>query len=450
MIPGANVGVGEKVIVAAETKSKHAPYSQEVVVEERKDFEDSPPVIEPVKEKTVSQAEPGQGVGTAQVLSQPKQPVQMADAVIPSTHPEPVVEEQEIILEKQSKQKVVPVDTPEPVLDQEVVEQEEVVEFIETDLPEKKKLPATDKEDVPVQEQEKVTAVVDENSAVYDMIAQIEADSDGATPQTERVGQQADQAVAPVAEPTAEPTVEAVTPPKEERVSGNQVVKKSTKGEDSTLQDALAAADQEKAPEQDGDNSRAEGEATEESVAAEDATMQTQPPAPQEAVEAVGEENVEDAASGESVSAMVAGIEKETQPEPPGDSLMYTVETPQQAEAKQQALIELLLDDDRCVECDLSGVDLSGKRLKAVDLERANLQGANLEDVNLSEANLKAANLSGANLRDADLSEADLYRADLSGADLTGADLTETLVDLADFTGAIGVPPTDPEEMQQD
>ncbi len=121
-------------------------------------------------------------------------------------------------------------------------------------------------------------------------------------------------------------------------------------------------------------------------------------------------------------------------------SLLYTVETPAQAAAEKQALVEQLLDTDACVECDLSGVDLSGKRLKEVDLERANLSGADLSDTNLSGANLKGADLSGANLREADLSEADLYKADLTGADLTGADLSEAATDSADFTGAQGVP----------
>jgi len=120
--------------------------------------------------------------------------------------------------------------------------------------------------------------------------------------------------------------------------------------------------------------------------------------------------------------------------------LVYTVETPAQAQAKKKALVEKLLDDEACVECDLSGLDLSGKDLEGMDLERANLAEANLKGADLSEANLKGADLSGANLREADLSEADLYKADLSGADLTGADMTDALTDSTDLTGAVGVP----------
>ena len=105
---------------------------------------------------------------------------------------------------------------------------------------------------------------------------------------------------------------------------------------------------------------------------------------------------------------------------------------------KKQMLVEKLLDENRCVGCDLSGVDLSGRHLDEADLERANLRGANLQDVDLEEANLKGADLSGADLRNADLSEADLYRANLSGADLTGADFDEALIDSMISTGAIG------------
>ncbi len=120
-------------------------------------------------------------------------------------------------------------------------------------------------------------------------------------------------------------------------------------------------------------------------------------------------------------------------------ALIYGAATPQEAHARQQELIERLLDEDRCVECDLAGVDLSDKNLDEVDLERANLQGANLDDVDLSEANLKGVDFSGANLRNADLREADLYRAVFDGADLTGARLEGALVGSADFSAAKGV-----------
>jgi len=144
-------------------------------------------------------------------------------------------------------------------------------------------------------------------------------------------------------------------------------------------------------------------------------------------------------AAGSTVSDMIEQIEADQVPEPaPQDDMVYSVQTPEQAKFKQQMILERLLDEDRCVACDLAGVDLSGKNLNEVDLERANLQGANLEGINLNEANLKGVNFSDANLKDADLREADLYLADFTGADLTGAKFEEALIDSADFTDAIG------------
>jgi len=105
---------------------------------------------------------------------------------------------------------------------------------------------------------------------------------------------------------------------------------------------------------------------------------------------------------------------------------------------EKKMMIEKLLDDNSCVDCDLSGVDLSGKSLDEADLERANLKGANLRGADLSEANLKGADLEGANLQNADLREADLYRANLSNADLTGARFKGALIDLVISSGAIG------------
>jgi uncharacterized protein YjbI with pentapeptide repeats len=114
------------------------------------------------------------------------------------------------------------------------------------------------------------------------------------------------------------------------------------------------------------------------------------------------------------------------------------------AAERKTFLREKLLDENRCVGCDLSGIDLAGKGLKGADLERADLRGADLHEVNLREANLKGADLRGADLREADLRKADLYRANLNGADLTGARLDEALIDSisasdvigADFSGA--------------
>lgn len=98
-----------------------------------------------------------------------------------------------------------------------------------------------------------------------------------------------------------------------------------------------------------------------------------------------------------------------------------------------------LLDENRCYECDLSGLDLSGQDLKGVDLEKANLSGCNLKGADLKRANLKGAVLKGADLSKADLREVDFYRADLSNADLTEARQKDTMFDNAVLDGTVGV-----------
>jgi len=407
------IKTGETVFIADESQSKHAPYSQEVVVEERRDLVDAQPVEKHVE---IIDAESGDQIAEKQispVIAQSKQPVPMADAVVVSVpvsasqrsgvvqanEPEQAQVEEAVILAQQSKRKVAPPDE-----NSEIIQETEKTETeIESDKNAAKK-PETIRneqqnviEEVVVSEEVEVTETVAEVSVGHDDIELGEGNGSNVSPAAEIehavVITEAD-GVAPVNDSFAE-----------EQEPGNQVVSEPVESEDIELQ------------------SQTNGEP---GVAQEDSL----------------DKNREEAAS--SVSDLVADIEVEAVPlQASANALVYTVETPGQAAAKQLALIEQLLDDDRCVECDLTGVDLSGKRLKEVDLERANLQGANLEDANLSEANLKGANLSGANLRNVDLSEADLYSANLSGADLTGADLTETLLDSADLTGAVGIPPTD-------
>jgi hypothetical protein len=172
---------------------------------------------------------------------------------------------------------------------------------------------------------------------------------------------------------------------------------------------------------------------------AEPAAVQAEPGEEQTVQEQVAEEPT-GPVKGSSVSDMIAQIESDVQaPLKVAEGAVYGVETPEQARAKQQMLIDRLLDDERCVACDLAGVDLAGKNLDGVDLERANLQGARLAGIDLGEANLKGVDFSGADLKGADLREADLYKANFSGADLTGAKLEGALIDSADFDGAVGV-----------
>jgi len=121
------------------------------------------------------------------------------------------------------------------------------------------------------------------------------------------------------------------------------------------------------------------------------------------------------------------------------EASVLPVRTPGPMTDEKKLLLEKLLDGNRCIECDLSGVDLTHADLEEADLERSDLHMVILKDADLSEANLKGTNLSGADLRNADLRNADLYRANFSGCDLTGARLDGAFIDSVDFSGAIGV-----------
>ena len=482
---GSGTVTGETVFIADESQSKHAPYSQEVVVEKRRDLNEAPAAVEEQEPKQEPKEKAAEQVGppadqeqAAPLLARSKQPIPMADAVVP----EPVQAEQPVkdppvddtvILKEQSKQKVV--SSPEEV--KIVPEAETIDQYVEIDTVAKKEAGDSDgkqqvlSEKIVVQEKSEAVETVTEDSPVHDMIVQIEADNTKTQqPPAEQESlslSQKTEKVSAAAETASEPIPTAPSVQESEQVE--------TVDENSPVHDMIArievdtAAVQQPAAEQGQrvgeqkvedpsessepiaapvavsssmeDKKREDGQLETESVESQSPGHQNrQEPELKVAGEPVQQQKVEDAASSTSVAAMVADVEEEVaDKEPSVGSLVYTVETPEMAAAKQEALIERLLDDDRCVECDLPGVDLSGKRLKEVDLERANLQGANLEDANLSGANLKGANLSGANLKNADLSDADLYRANFSGADLTGADLNEALVDSADFTGAVGV-----------
>lgn len=100
-----------------------------------------------------------------------------------------------------------------------------------------------------------------------------------------------------------------------------------------------------------------------------------------------------------------------------------------------------VLNSNKCIGCDLSGINLNGLDLSGVDLSNANLSNAILVDADLSGANLsgailKNADLSRANLRGANLSGADLTNAILINSDLSNADLTLANLENADTAGA--------------
>jgi uncharacterized protein YjbI with pentapeptide repeats len=88
------------------------------------------------------------------------------------------------------------------------------------------------------------------------------------------------------------------------------------------------------------------------------------------------------------------------------------------------------------------GAKLLGTNLVGADLSNANLiytnfKGANLGRANLTKANLQSAELTQADLSDANLTGADLSLADLSGANLRRAIVTGAKLDGAKLTGAI-------------
>lgn len=372
----ADVSDNETVFVPDEADSKSAPYSQDIALNKQQDPDKIPPVAEQKQEKYSDK-----GIGAAKPpvshgMTGSKQPVVMADAVVPSPAfkqkpADKAVTDSPVTLEGESKQP--------PRMAVGEVRTKETPAFV----------------------QAREQATVDEGSAVHDMIDQIEADT-----------------------PKAAPAQEAVVAASDNKIS--KTVEKEVASIDSGAQQEAATVDL-------GERKNVQKKPVSLQQPGTVASKAVSPPEAREAKTARAEV-IESAAAMGTAETKEAESTKQTVRD-----LVYTVETPGQAAAKKQVLVEQLLDDDHCVECDLSGVNLSGERLKGVDLERANLQGADLSDTNLSGANLKGANLSGANLKDADLSEADLYKANLSGADLTGADLTDTLTDSADFTEAKGV-----------
>ena len=78
------------------------------------------------------------------------------------------------------------------------------------------------------------------------------------------------------------------------------------------------------------------------------------------------------------------------------------------------------LSGENLGEADLEGADLSNAILKDVDFEEANLKGANLSGTDLTGADLSEADLYRADLSGANLTDASLEKALLDDANLTG------------------------------
>jgi len=111
--------------------------------------------------------------------------------------------------------------------------------------------------------------------------------------------------------------------------------------------------------------------------------------------------------------------------------------------ASDEALENLttVLNSNKCIGCDLTGINLNGLDLSGINLSQAILDNAILVDTilvnaDLSGASLKNADLSRANLRGANLSGADLTNAILINSDLSNSDLTLANLENADTTGA--------------
>lgn len=395
------ISTGEKVYVPAESKSKPVPYTQETATQE---------TAEPAGAAALSgESASTDKVSTSseEVMSHSKTMTPIATAVVP---------EKALTGNKAETGKEDAIETTVQVLEDNPKTQVKATEESSTeDLLAKSKLP--------VKEQEQ-SASVSTSQAVELETQQVEKDTQPKVPVP--VGT---ETTSPAAEPpaTAEDLeINFIDSAVIEKQAGIEVEETQTEvfpviesdaPKAATIEEVMAAAPSEaKTP-----------------PVIQDAQKVDEGTSPQQ------EEVVEEEAAS-TVSDMIAMVEQEANVAPQASSApVYSVETPQQAIARQQKTIEEMLDNDRCVECDLTGADISGKNLKGADLERIILTNAKLSGVDFREANLKGAVFQGADLRDADFREADLYRADFSGADLTGARFEEALIDSADFTGAVGL-----------
>jgi len=345
---GKEVGGGEQVFLADEKRPKNMPLTQDVLVEDRQDFAETPPqpVQKPEEDDRQMLAPPVADDDTVPVES--KKLVPMQEAVVPSVR-------------------------------QVETEAESAAQLKDT-----KKIPASRDDAAKKVSKSPTGEVPSAPEAKQDAMAAQEVP--GVAP-----GSRVEEMISQMEEPTPPERIEA-------RETGQ------TEG-------ATAAM--------------AEEEQTRDAADISESRPMAVP---------------DDGPAGQSVEQAEAGagiVNKAT--ETGKQMLVYSVETPQEAQDRKQILRERLLEENSCLECDLAGLDLSGEDLEEADLERVNLQGADLRETDLSEANLKGADLRGADLRGADLREADLYQADLRGADLSGARLEGALLDSADLRGARGL-----------
>ena len=451
-------GSGEKVYVPTEDQSKQMPYTHDVAVGKRQDLESPPPAIQNADSENSEQAV------LESTATPSSEPTQVAEpSVAPTATSKKMVPMADAVV---SDSEIKVVESVQSV--QEMSEQSNTLES-------PKKLPVIE----PVGVKEEDMQVVDKPSVVGEdivtgslaggAIAQTVVATETIEPVKDEVAvekvKEIDETV-PERAPLDEGVVasaqktDAVSPVQvqQENVEGGvQATSKSSLAAEDIVTGSVAGAATAQAVAK-GEMSKAakatkeiDGSIPQEASLAEVAvvsaqTTATEPPPvlPQDermaAKEAVSVQGGEEATD-QTVSSMIAQIEEgaQQQADETAATPMYTVETPEQAAARQEVIIEKLFDEERCVGCDLSGMDLAGKNFKEIDLERVNFEGCNLQGADFEEANLKGANFRGADLQNADFREADIYRADFTNANLTGARFDEALMDSANFSGAKGL-----------
>jgi uncharacterized protein YjbI with pentapeptide repeats len=104
---------------------------------------------------------------------------------------------------------------------------------------------------------------------------------------------------------------------------------------------------------------------------------------------------------------------------------------------------DILINTNKCIECnlinkDLSSLNLSNSVLTGANLTLANLGNINLTGSDLTNANLSEANLTNANLNGATMAGTSIAKTTLTGVNLTGVNLTTAKGasgTVKDFTG---------------
>jgi uncharacterized protein YjbI with pentapeptide repeats len=109
----------------------------------------------------------------------------------------------------------------------------------------------------------------------------------------------------------------------------------------------------------------------------------------------------------------------------------------QQQAAFDESPIGKLIQEKRCISCDLKYQNFANAELANVALHKSRLMGTNFSAANLTSAILQDADLTGANLNRANLSQAALYGAQFLNTDLVGANLSKAKLAYTKLTGAM-------------